>query len=273
MRQNLVYQSGSSNKFWNVELKGPLITTSWGRMGTKGSSKSERSSSAAAAEKKVAALVKGKLAKGYSLAARKRAASSAAKTTRQPTPAQSSSVARKGASSAAPKKALPRARRAGAKSRAPRKGNPSALTPSYVEWVRIQEAAPQPTGFRPRQRWQVGPELERTVEPGSRRSKKLPGYPSRLIIYPPERLSKMQKLFVRALIPLADLKAPVDHSHLLCFGHDTERTSICWDRSATKPNGEMLICFIDGDDGDRRTDAGYDLPRILRAYRPSDLER
>lgn len=30
----------------------------------------------------------------------------------------------------------------------------------------------------------------------------------------------------------------------------------------------MLICFIDGDDGDRRTDAGYDLSRILRAYRP-----
>jgi len=28
----------------------------------------------------------------------------------------------------------------------------------------------------------------------------------------------------------------------------------------------MMICFIDGDMGDRRTDAGYDLQKILKAY-------
>jgi hypothetical protein len=110
------------------------------------------------------------------------------------------------------------------------------------------------------------------VHPNLRRSKKLPGYPPRLILYPLERLSTMQKLFVRSPIPLADLTAPVDHSHLLCFGHDTGHTSMCWDPTATKASGEMLIYFIDGADGDRRTDAGYALSGILRAYRPSDRE-
>ncbi len=65
----------------------------------------------------------------------------------------------------------------------------------------------------------------------------------------PERLSKMQKLFVRALIHASGPEGSVDHSHLLCFGHDTEHTSTCWDLTATKPTGERLICFIDGDEG------------------------
>jgi predicted DNA-binding WGR domain protein len=123
MRQNLAYHSGSSNKFWTVDVKGSVITTSWGRMGAKGSSKSERSSSPAAAEKKAAALVKGKLAKGYALATGKPAASSAAKPTRLAAPAKSRSVARKGVSSTAPKKAPERAHAADSKSRTKRKGD------------------------------------------------------------------------------------------------------------------------------------------------------
>jgi len=231
MRRYLVYQNGSSNKFWSVEVKGSVLTISWGRIGTEGQSKTERASSPAAAKKKAEALVESKLKKGYSLAAKE-----------PPTTSK-----------------IPRATKSTPKQR----GAP-VLPPSYVAWANAYDWP-----RAPRNKVYSSREFVRKVDPEARLSPKLPGYPGLLIIYPPERLPVQRKLFVDTLIPLSNLVPPaVDHSHLQPFGEDTSRTWMCWDPSMTKANGEMMICFIDGDDGDRRTNAGYSLSKILRAYRP-----
>jgi hypothetical protein len=112
-------------------------------------------------------------------------------------------------------------------------------------------------------------EFERKIDPDERRSPSRPGYPSRLVLFPQARLAKARKLFARSLIPAADLVEPHDHGNLLPFGDDTEQTWMCWDPSMRKSNGEMMICFIDGDHGDQRTDVGYNLERTLSAYRAS----
>jgi hypothetical protein len=119
-------------------------------------------------------------------------------------------------------------------------------------------------------------ELERKAERSKRRSLKLPGYPGRLVIHPPARLAKMRKIFRSALIPATDLVRPHDHSALIPFADDTERTWMCWDPRTLRADGEMMICFIDGDLGDQRSDAGYDLQKILKEYertRPAGRRR
>jgi hypothetical protein len=131
---------------------------------------------------------------------------------------------------------------------------PPPLPPSYKKCI---------------ERYGSDTEFERKVDPVKRRSPRRPGYPPRLTLYSQSRLVKARKLFTKSLIPATDLKQPHDHANLLPFGDDTERTWICWDPSSRKPNGEMKICFIDGDQGDQRTDAGYDLEKVLSAYRQS----
>ena len=41
MRRRFVFQEGTANKFWEIELEGTQVTTSWGRLGTAGQSKSK----------------------------------------------------------------------------------------------------------------------------------------------------------------------------------------------------------------------------------------
>ena len=236
MRRYLVFQNGSSNKFWSVQVKGSVLTLSWGRIGTEGQRKTESAASPAAAKKKAEALVQSKLKKGYSVATKEPPATSKA----------------------------PRATKTTSKQKPqPARGTAPDLPPSYVAWAKDYDWPKAP-----RNKVYSSREFVRKLEPESRRVQTLPGYPARLILYPPSRLSAQRKVFVRGLIPLGDLVRPEDHSHLRPFGDDTERTWICWDPSATKPSGEMLICFIDGNDGDRRTNAGYSLSKVLGAYRP-----
>jgi predicted DNA-binding WGR domain protein len=232
--RSLVYDQGGSHKFWSVKVAGVTMTVTWGRIGTAGRSKSERFQSAALASTKAEASVREKLRKGYVKAGK-------------------SLVGGKVSNERPAGKSTPRRPAAGVKpSRQPRTSTgPVTPPPSYSAYVA---------------RLGTGGELERKVDRHLRRTKKLPGFPTRLLIYPATGLKKAEKIFQKSLIPLKDLKKPRDHSGLRPFGDDTERTWICWDPSERKRNGEMMICFIDGDDGDARTDAGYDLKRVLSFY-------
>jgi hypothetical protein len=126
------------------------------------------------------------------------------------------------------------------------------LPPSYLDHVHSQG---------------TDGEFERRVDPGKRRSPKLPGYPNRLVLHPLDRLPKLRKTFRSGLIPAADLTHPRDHRDLIPFGDDTQRTWMCWDPNARSSNGEMMICFIDGQLMDERTNAGYGLQKVLKSYR------
>jgi uncharacterized protein (TIGR02996 family) len=56
---------GSSKKFWNIELDGNKTIVTFGRIGTKGQTKTKEHASAAAAQKEYDKLIKEKLGKGY----------------------------------------------------------------------------------------------------------------------------------------------------------------------------------------------------------------
>jgi uncharacterized protein (TIGR02996 family) len=59
------FAEGSSNKFWEIALKGKAFTTTWGRMGTAGQSATKTFGSEAAAKKEYEKLIAEKTAKGY----------------------------------------------------------------------------------------------------------------------------------------------------------------------------------------------------------------
>lgn len=65
MKRSLVYQDGTSNKFWNVSTDGKSFTVTFGRIGTDGQTQTKKLGSPAECEKAVAALVAEKLKKGY----------------------------------------------------------------------------------------------------------------------------------------------------------------------------------------------------------------
>lgn len=65
MARRFEFKDGSSSKFWEVELSGVSVTTSWGRIGTNGQSKAKDFDSEAKAKKEYDKLIAEKLSKGY----------------------------------------------------------------------------------------------------------------------------------------------------------------------------------------------------------------
>ncbi len=65
MKTQLIYQDGTSNKFWNIVVEGNQYTVTFGRVGTNGTSKTKEFSSEEAALKDGAKLVAAKKRKGY----------------------------------------------------------------------------------------------------------------------------------------------------------------------------------------------------------------
>jgi uncharacterized protein (TIGR02996 family) len=59
------FSEGSSNKFWEIALEGKAFTTTWGRIGTAGQSKTKTCGSEAAAKKEYEKLIAEKVGKGY----------------------------------------------------------------------------------------------------------------------------------------------------------------------------------------------------------------
>ncbi|MEQ1569477.1 MAG: DNA ligase [Myxococcota bacterium] len=64
-RRRFEFTEDGSSKFWEVEQSGPTFTTTWGRIGTDGQSKTKDAGSDAAAAREVAKLVAEKVGKGY----------------------------------------------------------------------------------------------------------------------------------------------------------------------------------------------------------------
>jgi uncharacterized protein (TIGR02996 family) len=61
------YSEGTSNKFWEIERDGSVVTTRWGRIGTDGQSKEKDLGSEDKAEKEYTKLIGQKTKKGYQL--------------------------------------------------------------------------------------------------------------------------------------------------------------------------------------------------------------
>ena len=59
------FSEGSSNKFWEIALEGKAFTTTWGRLGTAGQSKTKTFGSEAQAEEEYEKLIAEKVSKGY----------------------------------------------------------------------------------------------------------------------------------------------------------------------------------------------------------------
>jgi len=65
LRRELVFQDGSSNKFWNIELSGSSFTVTFGRVGTAGQEQTKEFGSDAEAKKAYDKLIAEKVKKGY----------------------------------------------------------------------------------------------------------------------------------------------------------------------------------------------------------------
>ena len=65
MKRTLVFDDGSSRKFWNVVTEGKTLTVTFGRLGTAGQTQAKKLSSDAACAKEAESLVVSKLKKGY----------------------------------------------------------------------------------------------------------------------------------------------------------------------------------------------------------------
>jgi parallel beta-helix repeat protein len=63
--RRLEYQEGSSHKFWEVQVDGTDVTTRWGRVGTKGQSKTKSHADSESAQRDADKQAKKKQAKGY----------------------------------------------------------------------------------------------------------------------------------------------------------------------------------------------------------------
>ena len=62
------FSEGSSNKFWEIELQGNGFTTTWGKIGTDGQSKTQTFKDASEAKKEYEKIIQSKVKKGYALA-------------------------------------------------------------------------------------------------------------------------------------------------------------------------------------------------------------
>ena len=65
MKTQLIYQGGSSNKFWNITVEGNKHTVVYGRAGASGKSSTKEFADEAAAIKNAQKLIKAKKGKGY----------------------------------------------------------------------------------------------------------------------------------------------------------------------------------------------------------------
>jgi len=59
------FSEGTSNKFWNIELNGASLTTTYGKIGSAGQSKTKDFDDEAKARKEYDKLIKEKTGKGY----------------------------------------------------------------------------------------------------------------------------------------------------------------------------------------------------------------
>lgn len=64
-RRRFEFSDGSSNKFWEIELAGTSVITTWGRIGSSGQSKSKEFATEAKAQTEYDKLVREKTSKGY----------------------------------------------------------------------------------------------------------------------------------------------------------------------------------------------------------------
>lgn len=64
-KRHFEFSDGSSNKFWDIELSGKDVTTTWGRIGTGGQSKTKQFASESKAQEEYNKLVREKTSKGY----------------------------------------------------------------------------------------------------------------------------------------------------------------------------------------------------------------
>jgi hypothetical protein len=105
-------------------------------------------------------------------------------------------------------------------------------------------------------------------------------FPYFLNLVAPGRLVSERDMWRKSLEASADVnvklrQAVKDLGGLLPFGTDASRGWICWDPTKINADGEMLICFVDGDEvgfGEARTDVGYDLKQVLKYYRPGSFD-
>ena len=59
------FDDGKSSKFWEIAVSGTKVTTTWGRIGTDGQSKTKDLGTEAKATAEVAKQIKSKTGKGY----------------------------------------------------------------------------------------------------------------------------------------------------------------------------------------------------------------
>ena len=64
-KRHFEFVEGSSNKFWEIELDGDTVTTTWGKIGTTGQSKAKKLADAAKAKAEYDKLIAEKTGKGY----------------------------------------------------------------------------------------------------------------------------------------------------------------------------------------------------------------
>jgi predicted DNA-binding WGR domain protein len=64
-KRRFEFSEGKSNKFWEIEISGDSLTTTWGRIGTNGQSKTKQYASTQKAEQEYAKLIEDKTNKGY----------------------------------------------------------------------------------------------------------------------------------------------------------------------------------------------------------------
>ncbi|MGQ2869839.1 WGR domain-containing protein [Leptospira santarosai] len=65
MKQELTYQDGSSNKFWNIEVSGNSFTVTYGKIGTSGQTQTKTFDNEDKCLKEAQKLLSEKLKKGY----------------------------------------------------------------------------------------------------------------------------------------------------------------------------------------------------------------
>jgi hypothetical protein len=132
-----------------------------------------------------------------------------------------------------------------------------ALPPSYLEYLR---------------RFYAAGELRQKYE----REK----FPYFLQLLAPAGLAAYCDAYEDSLSSSADITVELRQtaktlSGLLPFGSNTSRVWICWDPKQRNADGEMMICFIDGDEWNAakaRTDLGYDLKEVVKYYQPGTLD-
>jgi predicted DNA-binding WGR domain protein len=64
-KRRFEYTDDTSNKFWEIEVKGKEVVVRWGRIGTNGQAQTKEFADAVTADNHAAKLIAQKLARGY----------------------------------------------------------------------------------------------------------------------------------------------------------------------------------------------------------------